>query len=201
MKIKICGLKYAENIVEADLLGPDLLGFIFHPPSPRCYEAFFIPPTRAKRVGVFVDAPAVNMISTAARFGLDVIQLHGNETPDDASRLQAEGLEVIKVFRVSAQLNQSLMQEYLSCCDAFLFDTAGPYAGGNGVSFDWHLLEPYTLDKPFWLSGGIGPADIDPIRALTYPAMMGIDLNSKFETHPGMKDIHILKPFINGIRK
>jgi len=185
-------MKYPENITAASRLRPDFLGFIFWKQSPRYFDGI-IPelPDAIKKVGVFVDAPLDEIISKARQHQLDFVQLHGNETVAFCLSLKNQDIRVIKVFSIGEYFNFEIIQPYEAACDYFLFDTKGKMPGGNGTAFNWKLLEGYSSSLPIFLSGGIGIKDIDAIRKLDFP-VHAIDLNSKFEIRPGLKDIELL---------
>ena len=203
--IKVCGMRDAENIRAIDELDVDWIGFIFYPSSPR-YAGKFVPPlpAKAKRVGVFVNEETATLRETARRNSIDILQLHGDETPDDCRSLRGDGFKVIKAFSVSredASFPAGLVKRYDNSCDYFLFDTYTAAYGGSGQSFQWEALHSYSGNTPFLLSGGISPTDLSRIREFHHPACVGIDLNSRFETRPGLKDIELLQHFIQEIRK
>lgn len=200
MIIKICGLKETENIVSVDDLSPELTGYIFYEKSPRYIVTNSLPMTKSKRVGVFVNEKIEKMLEIALQFDLKVIQLHGQEPAATAAILKEKGYLVMKAFNIGEVIDQRQMAPYVPHADYFLFDTKGQQAGGNGVKFDWRLLETYDLPIPFLLSGGIGPGDIANIQAIRHPALAGVDLNSGFEDRPGLKNISLLKTFIDAIR-
>ena len=209
MKLKVCGMKL--NTLEVAALDPDYLGFIFWEPSKRFFEGN-IPelPTTIKKVGVFVDATLNEILEKVNRYGLRAVQLHGKESPEFCSdlkktindRSKATGikdLEIIKVFSVKEDFDFSILAPYENVCDFFLFDTKGKLPGGNGYSFNWEVLKNYPSNKPYFLSGGIGVDEIEKIKEFqqrpesTY--CHAIDVNSKFESEPGLKDIKKLKEF------
>ncbi len=198
MKLKVCGMKYNTNEVAA--LQPDYLGFIFYKPSPRNFEGV-IPklPQSIKKVGVFVDEKEEVVLNKSADYSLDMVQLHGHESPEYCKKIQNEGLEVIKVFSIKDTFDFSVLTPYENACDYFLFDTKGKLPGGNGYTFDWNLLAGYTATKPYFLSGGIGLDELESIheflksKAAAY--CHAIDVNSRFETEPGLKNIEQLKKF------
>lgn len=198
MKIKICGMRSPENIMALSHLEPDYMGFIFWEHSKRWVKALTPDlPKSIKKTGIFVDAPRGNILKIAKQHQLQALQLHGDESPDFCQKLQASGLEIIKAFAVGEDFDFSILQTYESVCDYFLFDTKGKLPGGNGSRFDWSLLQNYSTSKPFFLSGGIGPGDqraIASIIALNLP-LYAIDINSKFEIEPGIKNIEIIKQF------
>lgn len=185
-------MKYPENITAASRLHPDFLGFIFWKQSPRYFDGI-IPelPDAIKKVGVFVDAPLDEIISKARQHQLDLVQLHGNETVAFCMSLKDLNISIIKAFSIGEHFNFEIIQPYEAACDYFLFDTKGKMPGGNGTAFNWKLLEGYSSSLPIFLSGGIGIKDIDAIRKLDFP-VHAIDLNSRFEIRPGLKDIELL---------
>lgn len=222
MIIKVCGMRDSGNIREVASLGADWIGLIFHPQSPRYVPmvstgAGIIPDRgtlsddcgsgRPLRVGVFVDDMAQNIITHVVNFNLDLVQLHGHETPTLIRNLRKTlvpsirpDLQVIKTISISAPADFARCAPYEDCTDYFLFDTRCPQMGGSGQQFDWSWLGSYTGSKPFLLSGGIGPDDAGAIRAIKHPLFAGIDLNSRFEIAPGLKDAALLRPFIQAVR-
>lgn len=197
LHIKVCGLRQPENLREVADLGPDMIGLIFYPGSPRFVNGLAPSdlPAGVARVGVFVDAKMDDILLAVYRYGLDYVQLHGQESPGDCAALQGF-IPVIKAFRVDADFDFSRTSAYTTCVDFFLFDTKGAQPGGNGVRFDWSILERYTGEVGFLLSGGIQPGDAEAITALQHPRLVGIDLNSGFEEAPGLKSIPALSEFI-----
>ena len=188
-------MREAENIRAVEQLGIDWMGFIFWPKSSRYVsERPTYLPTRCRRVGVFVDAPLADVLQKVQEYGLDIVQLHGNESPEYAMELQ--GCSLIKVFNIAGPEDLVQTKAYEGIVDYFLFDTKGKSVGGNGEKFDWSVLEAYTGDTPFLLSGGIGPDDAERVRQFNHPRLAGIDLNSRFELSPGLKDITKLKHFL-----
>ena len=207
MKIKICGLKEAENIAEITALNPDFVGFICYPPSPRFIgkhlkQADFIQaiPKSVKKVGVFVNESISTIISYQGQLGLDFIQLHGNESPEDCQLLQQRGLTIIKAFAVDNQFDFEKLFSYEAHCAYFLFDTPTIAYGGSGRKFDWEVLTNYKGSLPFFLSGGIAISDIPEIKQLSFKKMVGIDVNSKLELAPGLKCINSAKEIIQLIK-
>ena len=198
MIVKVCGMSDAVNIRLAEQLNIDWMGFIFYPPSPRYVERRpdYLP-QRQQRVGVFVNADEDFILSRISLFGLQLLQLHGHETPQQCRALrEATGLSVIKAFSVKSAADVAETRHYEGAADYFLFDTPTPGVGGSGRSFDHSLLDHYTGATPFLLSGGLGPDSVSHILALRHPQMVGIDLNSRFETAPGIKSIHRLQQFL-----
>jgi phosphoribosylanthranilate isomerase len=201
MKIKVCGLREPDNLAAVAALGADMLGLIFHPASPRFVGDLPLSalPVGVRRVGVFVDADLDQVLLTVNRYGLDYVQLHGHESPGYCAAVHGF-VPVIKAFRVDAAFDFDSTAAYTNCAELFLFDTKGAQPGGNGVRFDWSLLDGYMGEVGFLLSGGIQPGDAADIHALRHPQLIGIDLNSGFETAPGHKSIPALTDFIHQIR-
>ena len=205
MKIKVCGMREPENIREVAALKPDYLGFIFYERSPR-YAGNLDPdiwhelPASIRKVGVFVNDKPETVLTTVRRYGLDIVQLHGDESPEICRRIRETCL-VVKAVGIAAQEDlQRAVENYDGVCDWFLFDTRTPLYGGSGKPFDWEILNAYPGITPFFLSGGIGPEDAERIARLNLPALYAIDLNSRFETAPGVKDAASLKTFIDNIK-
>ena len=201
MIVKVCGMSDAVNIRLAEQLNIDWMGFIFYPPSPRYVERRpdYLPQLQ-RRVGVFVNADEAFILSRISLFGLQLLQLHGHETPRQCRSLrEATGLSVIKAFSVKSAADVAETRHYEGAADYFLFDTPTPGVGGSGRSFDHSLLDHYTGATPFLLSGGLGPDSVSHILALRHPRMAGIDLNSRFETAPGIKSIHRLQQFLQSL--
>ena len=200
MIIKVCGMREAENIREVEALGIDLMGFIFWSKSSRYVsERPVYLPTRCKRVGVFVNENIEKVKHIAEEYALDFIQLHGSESPEQISHLSSliSHLSIIKAFNIATTEDLKTTELYEGAVDYFLFDTKGKSVGGNGEKFDWSVLEAYNGDTPFLLSGGIGPDDAERIKSFRHHKCIGIDLNSRFEIEPGIKDILKLKTFLN----
>lgn len=215
-------MKYQDNIKAVAKLQPDYLGFIFHEPSPRNFTGV-IPnlPKEIKKVGVFVNQSLGFAIEKIKRHQLNAVQLHGNESPKycqnlkslyhstlDAesdnkdeilNRVQYDTLEIIKVFSVKNEFNFDDLKDYEPACDYFLFDTKGKLPGGNGYTFDWNVLKNYNSAKPYFLSGGIGIEQIENISTFleTEASKLchALDVNSKFEIEPGLKNIEALEEF------
>ncbi|MBR2115268.1 MAG: phosphoribosylanthranilate isomerase [Prevotella sp.] len=199
MKVKVCGMRDADNIREVEALGIDMMGFIFWPKSSRYVsERPNYMPTKCKRVGVFVDEDIEQVKRTADEYQLDMIQLHGHERPDYIRQLS--GRKVIKAFNIATSADLEATKPYEDIVDYFLFDTKGKSVGGNGAKFDWTVLADYVGETPFLLSGGIGPDDAARIRSFHHSQLAGIDLNSRFEITPGLKDINKLKEFIKELQ-
>lgn len=200
--VKVCGMRDAENIREVEALGIDLMGFIFWPKSSRYVsERPAYLPTNCKRVGVFVDEDIETVKRIAEDYALDYIQLHGHELADYCAQLR--GFKLIKAFNIATTEDFKQTEPYTGIVDYFLFDTKGKSVGGNGEKFDWSVLSAYDDNTPFLLSGGIGPDDAEVLTShfspLTSKKCVGIDLNSRFEIAPGLKDINKLKDFLNAL--
>ena len=216
MIIKVCGMREAENIREVEQLSIlhslqakrasssaqfsiNWMGFIFWPKSSRYVsrKPDYLP-TNCKRVGVFVDEDIEKVKHIADDYALDYIQLHGHESPDYC--VQLKGMHLIKAFNIATKEDLEATKPYEGLVDYFLFDTKGKSVGGNGEKFDWTVLDAYQGDTPFLLSGGIGPDDAERVKTFNHPKCIGIDLNSRFETAPAIKDINKLKEFIKTVR-
>lgn len=206
MKIKVCGMRDTANIAEVAALGVDYMGFIFYPPSPRnCLSSISRElveslPKGTEPVAVTVNLDERELLRIAEEYGFKALQLHGNESPSLCRSLRSHGLTVIKAFGIAEAQDFERLNEYTGCVDLFLLDTATSSHGGSGRKFDWSLLDNYRLPEPFLLSGGIGPEDWEDIAELNHPRFAGIDLNSRFEVVPGLKDTVALEKFINRTR-
>lgn len=195
-------MREAENIHAIESLKIDFMGFIFYPKSPRYVkEKPDYLPVHCQRVGVFVNASKEEILNRAKDFDLDFVQLHGQESPAQCTELKAEGLQVIKAFPIGQDYDWKNTYMYKGVADHFLFDTAGPSYGGSGKRFDWEILKDYSGDTPFLLSGGIRPESLNDVLAFRHPQFRGVDLNSGFETSPGVKNVGLLNEFINHIKK
>ena len=209
MIVKVCGMRDADNIRQVDELGMvDWMGFIFYPRSPRHVDE--VPaylPKHSKRVGVFVNASIEDIVSRIETFGFHLVQLHGNETPEDILSLRkavGNQVEIIKMIQIASTEDLAKARAYEGLVDYFLFETKCKGYGGSGQQFDWDILGHYTGKTPFLITGGIGPDDAERIRTLS-PKLStlnftGIDLNSRFETAPTLKDITLIDKFIKQIK-
>lgn len=199
MIIKVCGMTDADNIREVESLGVDMMGFIFFEKSPRFvgHKAPSYMPA-CSRVGVFVNPSISYVESMVNEFGLSHVQLHGEETPEFCSNLMVTcpSVKIIKAFSISNVADVAKSYEYDGLAEYFLFDTATKAYGGSGKQFSWDLLETYAGTTPFLLSGGIGTESIGDILRFRHPRWCGVDLNSRFETKPGVKDAASLDTFI-----
>ncbi|SEW22569.1 phosphoribosylanthranilate isomerase [Chitinophaga sp. YR573] len=203
MKIKVCGITRREDLLKLVEYQVDYAGFIFYEKSPRFAGSKLDPRTiretkEIKKVGVFVDAPLEQVRRTITDYGLDMVQLHGDETPGYCASID---IPVVKAFRVRTNISWDSIQPYIAVTDYFLFDTdAGNAYGGTGIKFNWELLNNYPYEHPFFLSGGIGPEQLNELLEFKHPALFAVDVNSKFETHPGVKDMEKVKPFTEQIQ-
>ncbi|MFZ9209132.1 MAG: phosphoribosylanthranilate isomerase [Sediminibacterium sp.] len=211
MKIKVCGINNIDEALALSKAGVNYAGFIFYPASKR-YALHALTLDQIKtvqlpgvlKVGVFVNEPLNDVIATATAAGLDMVQLHGDETPNYCKEM-ANHYPVIKAFRISETDDVAYkISEYLEDIDYLLFDTASSVYGGSGISFDWTKLANATGQKPYFLSGGIGPDDVSKITSFVQSDAAGnctaLDVNSKFETAPGQKNIQLLQSFIPTIK-
>ncbi len=204
--VKVCGMRDAAALAGVVALGPDFLGFIFAPKSPRFMgEALAselvraLPPTILK-VGVFVNETTENILATAHQFGLAAVQLHGHETPAQCEELNEAGLLVMKAFSVGEAVDFAALLPFVPYCDFFLFDTKGAAPGGNGAIFDWNLLKDYNLPVPYFLAGGLKLEHAAELAALRLPGLAGVDLNSGFETAPGVKNAARIGEMLQALR-
>lgn len=210
MRVKVCGITQLDQLHQLDELGVTFGGMIFYPKSPRFVLKHMNSMEvkkfkgRINKVGVFVNATYDEIMNHADNFGLHMVQLHGDETPKFCERL-SEQLEVIKAFRIGPDDHIDFkIRYYEEVCDVFLFDTAGETYGGTGRKFDWDALHNANINKPFLLSGGIGPTDAAIVTTFQDGAngkwLFGSDINSKFETEPGIKDMELVKKFVDEIK-
>ena len=233
MIIKVCGMRVAQNIRQVSELDIDWLGLIFWKDSPRYVKQIssrggFIPDytsiefelpqlggrpifeykeNKPKRVGVFVDDMPQNIVTRVANFKLDLVQLHGDESPVMIENLRAtlepdirKNVKIIKTIFVESAEDFAKCKPYVGQVDYFLFHNKCEQKGGSGEKFDWSLLDAYSFDVPFLISGGIGPDDADMVKAINHPQFAGIDINSKFESEVAVKDVEKLKTFVEAVR-
>ena len=200
LKLKVCGMN--KNTTEVAALKPDYLGFIFWKPSKRHFEGKMPSiPHRIKKVGVFVDSSILEIAEKVKTYGLLLVQLHGKETPAFCDELKKAipQLKIIKVFSIKDDFDFEQLKHFEDVCDYYLFDSKGKLPGGNGYTFNWEVLKKYPSTKPYFLSGGIGLEEIDSIKDfMKRPESKYcevIDVNSKFEDEPGLKNIEKLKKF------
>ena len=209
MNIKVCGITEMKQLNQLEGLDIDFAGLIFYKDSPRYVgdkinkrdlkNADF----DLKKVGVFVNPEMIEVLDAIDDYGLDVVQLHGDESPEMCKDLSSE-VEVIKVFSIkdSNVDIDAMVKDYDTVCDYYLFDKATDYSiGGTGQQFDWSILSKAKIEKPFFLSGGIGPDDAAKVKAFSHPDFFGIDINSRFEKSPGVKDMAMVLQFKQGLKK
>ncbi|MEN8226551.1 MAG: phosphoribosylanthranilate isomerase [Bacteroidota bacterium] len=207
LKIKVCGLLHPENIEGVCALEPDFVGYIFYPGSKRYVgkkpdpAIFGIPAESTLKVGVFVNEEISKVEQIFSLCRLDMVQLHGEESPHYCETMQDMGIPVIKALSPDSIAEGATPEAYKKGVDYLLIDTPGETYGGTGRKFDWELLDESFIPNPFLLSGGIGPEDGAAIRKLHFEGLFGIDLNSRFELSPGLKDVNLLEEFMREIRK
>lgn len=208
MNIKVCGITEMKQLQQLDGLDIDFAGLIFFKDSPRYVgeklskkdvkKADF----DLKKTGVFVNPEMIEVLDAIDEYGLDVVQLHGDESPEMCEDLSSE-VEVIKAFRISGTEDiDKLVEPYDDVCDYYLFDSGGlkESFGGTGKKFDWNILTEAKIEKPFFLSGGIGPEDAMNLKAFKHPDKFGVDINSRFEIEPGIKDMSKILHFKVGLK-
>ncbi len=202
MIIKVCGMREAQNIAEVAELGISMMGFILFDRSARYVtEKVTSTPKNIKRVGVFVNASNEYIAEMVTQHSLDVVQLHGGESPELCRDIRASlGVSVIKAISIASKNDISFTDSYLNCVDYLLFDTKCDGFGGSGKRFDWSILDTYCGDTPFLLSGGIDADSADEISHLNHKSFAGVDLNSRFEVSPALKDIEKLRVFIEKLK-
>jgi phosphoribosylanthranilate isomerase len=205
MKIKVCGMKYPNNIDAVVESQPDFIGFIFYEKSKRYIDneleiSQIATNETIKKIGVFVNSPIQKVIETAKKHNLDFVQLHGEESIDYVKELHAKKVKIIKAFQITKNFNWEEITQFVDYSSCFLFDTASSNYGGSGLKFEWNQLKNYKERLPFFLSGGISIEDYQKIKELTLPRLYGIDINSKFESSPGVKDIDLVRTMIKLIK-
>lgn len=207
MKIKICGMKYPENIKDIASLQPDYLGFIFYPNSKRFVgDGFELLDSEQltddiKKVGVFVNESNDAIERIVKQYNINIIQLHGNESPHQCQDLKEKGYSVVKVFSIADDFDYSVLKDYETVTDYFLFDTKTTDYGGSGNPFNWQLLNQYSLSKPFFLSGGLGVYNVEQLLEFCHPMLYGYDFNSRLEIKPGLKDKESVGLIIDKIKR
>ncbi len=211
MNIKVCGITQFKQLQQLDALNIDYAGFIFYKESPRyvvgkiSMDDMQAADFDIKRVGVFVNSNYAEILQTVKNYHLNVVQLHGDESPTLCARIASNDIEVIKAFRISNNVSNidDLLTEYDEACDYFLFDTSTKDGkiGGTGEQFDWNILKEAKIEKPFFLSGGIGLDDIPKLKNFQHIDFYGIDVNSKFEKEPGVKDMSLVLQMIKNLKE
>ncbi len=204
MIVKVCGMRDADNIKEVESLGVDWMGFIFYPRSSRYVgeEAPAYLPAKCKRVGVMVNASLEEIIRRQSQFALDFIQLHGDESPQFCASVKERvpNVKLIKVFHIKDKSDLNAVGKYDGVADCFLFETKAGVYGGSGMKFDWDLLDSYHGDVPFLITGGIGVDDAESISRLSHPRFAGVDINSRFEISPAVKDVDLIREFLSRLK-
>lgn len=200
INIKVCGLTRLEDMTELEMLGVQYGGIIFYEKSPRFAREKLDPEKvrqlkRIKKVGVFVNADKAYILEQKEKFGLEMVQLHGDETPDFCSSIR-KYIPVIKAFRMNDEKDLKSTKQYAGVSDFFLFDAPGKLYGGNGTLFNWELLKNYEGNIPFFISGGIGLSEAEQVMHFSHPALHAVDINSRFEIRPGEKKINEIKQFV-----
>lgn len=210
MNIKVCGITQLKQLQQLEAMNIDFAGLIFYRESSRYIgdklnkKEIKSADFDLKKVGVFVNPEMIEVLDAIDDYGLDVVQLHGDESPEICENLSDE-VEVIKAFRIrpgdDININR-LVEPYDAVCDYYLFDTGGlkESFGGTGQQFDWNMLSKAKIEKPFFLSGGIGPEDVLRLKAFKHPDIFGVDINSRFEKEPGMKDMAMVLQFKVGLK-
>lgn len=202
MVVKVCGMRNPENIKEVEQLDVDWMGFIFYPKSTRFVDNLpTYMPQSAKRIGVFVNEQYDHIVRVCQQYSLDYVQLHGNEPPQLCTKLMLNNIGVIKAFSVGSVFPNKTVLSYQHTCNYFLFDTQTELYGGSGNKFNWDILNDYTGSTPFLLSGGISADDAETVNQINHPQLAGIDLNSKFEIEPALKDVAKLKYFLKQLKQ
>lgn len=207
MKIKVCGMRDAYNVAQVGQLPINYMGFIFYPPSARFVGEDFnedVPksvPRTVKKIGVFVNASTEDVLQNARRYNLDGVQLHGTEDPRICEQIKCQGLTIIKTFGIDDNFDFAKVKQYYNACDYLLFDTKSPIHGGTGIKFNWAILRGYDNKLPIFLSGGIAIDDIPSIKEMSWLNIHSLDINSKFELQPGLKDVEKVRAFVSCINE
>lgn len=202
MKVKICGIQQPENLQQIAALQPDYMGFIFYPKSPRYVlphlnaSDFQNIPESIKKIGVFVNGDPEVIMEYVEQFNLDGIQFHGDESPETIYKFRNIGLVLFKAFGLQDDFDFDILKEYEHAVDFFLFDTKTAQYGGSGQKFNWNILKNYSSLKPFLLSGGIGVEELEDVLSIQDLPIHAVDLNSRLEISPGLKDIDKVKKAI-----
>lgn len=202
IRVKVCGLNEPSNVSAISKAGPDFIGFIFYPGSKRFVGEhpdimlFRNVSSKIKKTGVFVNEDLQKVLDLALYADLDAIQLHGDESVNYCNFFRKSGFSVIKTFGVGPGFDPEITDRYSDVCDYFLFDTKTEHYGGSGEKFNWSIINNYQFKKPFFISGGIGPEDAGIIGSVLNPQFYGVDVNSRFEVMPGVKDAIKIKKFI-----
>lgn len=205
MKIKVCGMKFRENILDIAALKPDYMGFIFHDRSPRFVGSTAADdlkiPSSIIKTGVFVNPDFITVANAITEYELQAVQLHGNESSSFCEQVRSLGVTVIKAFGIGQGFSWETLKPYSPVMDFFLFDTRSNQHGGTGRTFDWQLLKGYTGGTPYFLSGGLSLENLKSLELHADSRLYGLDLNSKFEDYPGFKNKHSLHEYFDQINK
>lgn len=203
--IKVCGMRDAQNIREIDAIeGVDMIGLIFWDGSKRyvAQKPEYLP-VNAMRAGVFVDEEIEEVVAKVKEYELGIVQMHGDENLAYVSELRKALVsadvkmpKIVKAIPVSSRSSVLKAMMWDGYVDGILFETPTNGFGGSGVSFDWSLLSSYRARTPFFLTGGIGPLSLEALKEFSHPEWIGVDLNSKFETAPGVKDVEAVRQFV-----
>lgn len=206
LKIKVCGMKYESNINDLSLIEPDYMGFIFYPKSKRFVGVDFDKndlnklSSTIQKTAVFVNAHLHEIKEFCGIYGIKTVQLHGNETPEFCASLKADGFTILKAFGVDEGFDFFQLNKYEKSVSYFLFDTKTSDFGGSGKVFNWEVLQNYKLEVLFFLSGGLRLENINAVKNIKHPQFYGVDLNSRFEIEPGLKNIDLLEEAFKIIR-
>lgn len=206
MKLKVCGMKYPDNVSAVAALAPDYMGFIFYKPSKRYCGATLTPefvkalPASIIKTGVFVNESLEEVLHICTAYGFKAVQLHGHETPEFCLSCKQAGLEVIKVFHVGEEMDWSMLEPYKKVADYFLFDTKTPEYGGSGNRFNWEILNEYDNEIPLFLSGGVDESILAELNTLQSVNIYALDVNSRFELEPGLKDVERIAIFAERLK-
>ena len=200
-------MREGANISEVSALNPDYMGFIFYPKSKRFvgvdFDESLLPKKESsiKTVAVFVNETPDVICGIVSQYKFDAVQLHGDESHETCIKVKSSGIAVFKAFGIGDCFKWEQLEPYMDVCTYFLFDTSCAGFGGSGQKFNWDVLRNYPYNKPFILSGGISPDDVENIKTIRIPQFAGIDVNSCFELQPGLKDVLKLKDFLNSLNK
>jgi phosphoribosylanthranilate isomerase len=214
IKVKVCGMVDPQNLSEICALEPDFVGYIFVPGSPRFVgehpdpSLFRIPGDRTAKVGVFVNEDTSEVIRRFEQCQLDLVQLHGKEPAHYCRNLVDQGIPVIKAFHPENPIHAADtgstgigMDQYSQVAHYLLLDSGVSGEGGTGHKLNWERLQSMAIPLPFLLGGGIGPDDAGLVKAVDHPLFFGVDVNSRFESAPGMKDADLISRFMNELRR
>ncbi|HOS85357.1 MAG TPA: phosphoribosylanthranilate isomerase [Bacteroidales bacterium] len=205
IKIRVCGMRDPQNIQDIVQCNIDILGFIFYEQSQRFVGHDFSPQLLLdcgkQTAGVFVNQSVEYVVQKQQTYGLDYLQIHGNESVEYCRQLyEITQAYIVKAFLIDEHFSDSILEEYAPYCHYFLFDTKTTMYGGSGQKFDWNILRTMNISKPFFLSGGITPQDTDILSRIQHPKLYCIDINSKFEIRPAYKNVEVVRYFVTSIQ-